>query len=57
MFEDYPDLLSFRQCMELLQIVKNSLLDLLHSHELEGIMIKGRWRIPKNHVIQFLFRR
>ena len=57
MFEDYPDLLSFRQCMELLQIVKNSLLDLLHSHELEGIMRKGRWRIPKNHVIQFLFRR
>ena len=48
MFEQYPDLLSFDQCREILQIGKNSLLDLLHSQELEGMKIKNRWRIPKD---------
>lgn len=54
MFEQYPDLLSFDQCKEILQIGKNSLLDLLHSQELEGVKIKNRWRIPKDRLLMFI---
>ena len=57
MFETYPDLLSFRQCQDILQIGKNSLLDLLHSNELEGIKVKNRWRVPKVNLIMFLMRK
>ena len=37
MFEQTPDILTFKECQELLKIGKNTLLDLLHNEEIEGL--------------------
>ena len=46
MFERLPDLLTFKECQQALQIGKNSLLKYLHSGELDGFKLGSRWRIP-----------
>lgn len=57
MFEKVPDILTPRECMQLLKIGKNSMLKYLHSGELEGFKIGNRWRIYKYSVIDFITRR
>ena len=49
MFEKVPDILTPRECMQLLKY--------LHSGELEGFKIGNRWRIYKYSVIDFIMRR
>ena len=39
MFEQTPDILTFKECQELLKIGKNTLLDLLHNEEIEGFKL------------------
>ena len=57
MFERLPDLLTFKECQQALQIGKNSLLKYLHSGELDGFKLGSRWRIYKYSLIEFLTRR
>jgi len=57
MFEKVPDLLTFKQCRELLHIGKNSLLNYLHSGEIDGFKLGSHWRIYKESVIDFIQRR
>ena len=45
MFEKIPDILTLKECMQLLKIGRNSMLNFLHSGELEGFKIGNRWRI------------
>lgn len=54
MFETVPDILTFKECQQLLKVGRNTLLDLLHSGELEAFQIGNRWKIPKKAVIEFL---
>ena len=56
-FNKEPDLLTFKECQELLKIGKNSLLKYLHSKEIDGVKIGNRWRIYKSSVIDFIKRR
>jgi len=49
-----PRLLTFNQAKEYLQIGKDSLLDLLHSGELKGFKIKGRWRIHEDDLRAYM---
>ena len=53
MFEQTPDILTFKECQELLKIGKNTLLDLLHNEEIEGFKIGKQWRIKKEVLIKF----
>ena len=57
MFERLPDLLTFKKCQQALQIGKNSLLNYLHSGELDGFKLGSRWRVYKYSLIEFLTRR
>ena len=57
MFEKIPDILTLKECQQLLKIGRNSILNLLHSGEIEGFKIGNRWRIYKESVIDFLMRR
>ncbi len=49
-----PKLLTFNEAKEYLQIGKDSLLDLLHSGQLKGFKIKGRWRIHENDLKEYI---
>ena len=54
MFERVPDILTFKECQKLLKVGKNTLLDLLHSNQIEAFKIGSRWKIPKESVIEYL---
>ena len=57
MYKNIPEIMTFRECCELLKIGKNTLLELLHTRQIEGFKIGSRWRIPKESVIEFIERR
>ena len=56
MFDDIPDILTAKECQQLLKIGKNSMLRYLKTGEIEGFKIGSRWRIYKFSVIEFLGR-
>ena len=47
MFDDIPDILTAKECQQLLKIGKNSMLRYLKTGEIEGFKIGSRWRIYK----------
>jgi excisionase family DNA binding protein len=57
MFEKVPDILTVKECQQLLKIGKNSMLNFLHTGEMEGFKIGNQWRIYKESVIDFIRRR
>ena len=57
MYRNIPEIMTFKECQEILRVGKNTLLDLLHSRELDGFRIGNRWRIPKESVVEFIERR
>lgn len=57
MFEKVPDILTLKECQQLLKIGRNSMLKFLNSGELEGFKIGNRWRVYKYSVIDFIRRR
>lgn len=57
MFDDIPDILTAKECQQLLKIGKNSMLRYLKTGEIEGFKIGSRWRIYKFSVIEFLRKR
>ena len=57
MYRNIPEVMTFRECCELLRIGKNTLLGLLHTRQIEGFRIGNRWRIPKESVVEFIERR
>lgn len=54
MFKNVPEIMTFNECKDLLKVGKNTLLDLLHSGELEGFKIGRRWRVTRDSVIEYL---
>ncbi|MBO6308996.1 MAG: helix-turn-helix domain-containing protein, partial [Oribacterium sp.] len=54
LFQYNTSILTLRECQQLLKIGRNSMLNFLHSGELEGFKIGNRWRIYKESVIEFL---
>lgn len=54
MFEQVPDILTFTECRQLLKVGKNTLLNLLHSGEIEAFRIGNRWKIPKTAVLEYI---
>ena len=55
MFDDIPDILTAKECQQLLK--KNSMLRYLKTGEIDGFKIGSRWRIYKFSVIEFLRKR
>lgn len=54
MFNNIPDILTTKECQKLLKIGKNTMLRYLHTGEIDGFKLGGRWRIYKYSVIDFL---
>ena len=57
MFDDISDILTAKECQQLLKIAKNAMLRYLKTGEIEGFKIGSRWRIYKFSVIEFLRKR
>lgn len=54
MFKNIPEIMTFRECKELLKVGKNTLLDLLHSGQIDAFKIGNRWKITKDAVIEYI---
>lgn len=54
MYENIPEVMTFDECREILRVGKNTMLELLHSNQLDGFKIGNCWRIPKESVIEFI---
>ncbi len=54
MFNEYNDMLTVEDLMEVLAIGKNAAYELLKSGELKCFRLKGRWKIPKEAVIEYV---
>ena len=57
MYRNIPEIMTFKECQELLRVGKNTLLELLHTRQIEGFRIGNRWRITKESVVEFIERR
>ena len=54
MYENIPEIMTLRECQQLLKVGKNTMLDLIHSGELSAFRIGNRWKIPKEAVVEFI---
>ena len=57
MYENIPEIMTLRECQELLKVGKNTMLSLIHGGTIQGFKIGNRWKIPKESVIEFIERR
>lgn len=54
MFENQPDLLTRKQCQNLLQVSKSKMLELIHNGWIPARKIAGSFRIEKSDLIEFI---
>ena len=54
MFDNYDDILTVAEVMELLYVGKNTVYRLLQDGELRGFRIGKVWRIPKDCLEQYI---
>ena len=54
MFDYAPDLLTRKQCQELLQISKSKMLEFIHEDLIPARIIAGQFRIEKVDLIEFV---
>ena len=54
MFEKIPDIMTFKECQKLLKVGKNTLLDLIHSGEIDAFRIGNRWKITKDSIVEYI---
>ena len=57
MYEQIPEVMILKECQEILKVGKNTMLELLHTNQIEGFKIGNRWKIPKESVVEFLRHR
>ena len=56
MLDNYPDVLSFRQVMEITHVGRNLLLRLLNSGEIPAFKMGKLWKVYKQDLIQYMSR-
>lgn len=54
MFETLPEVLTLKQSQELLQIGRTTILGMIKRNELKAFKVRGRWRIKKDDLIEYL---
>ena len=54
MYENIPEVMTVKECQQILKVGKNTMLELLHANQIEGFKIGSRWKIPKENVVEFL---
>ena len=46
--------MTFKECQKVLKVGKNTLLDLIHSRQIDAFKIGSRWKIPRESVVEFV---
>ena len=54
MYNTIPEIMTLKECRSLLKVGKNTMLELLHSRQIDGFKIGNRWKIPKESVIEYI---
>ena len=54
MYEKIPEIMTCKECQNILKIGKNTLLKLIHSGEIDAFRIGNRWKIPKEAVVEYI---
>ena len=54
MYENILEIMTLKECCEILKVGKNTMLELLHTNRIEGFKIGSRWKIPKESVVEFI---
>lgn len=54
MERDYPELLTLKQCRDILQIGKNLMLYLVHNEEISAFRVGTQWRIRKADLERYI---
>ena len=54
MEHDYPEILTLKQCQEILQIGKNLMLFLVHNEEIPAFRVGTKWRVRKSDLKQYI---
>ena len=53
-FTCIPQIMTRKDLQEILQISKNTALELLHSNKIDSFKIKGQYRITKEALIEYI---
>lgn len=54
MYEYIPEIMTFKECQKILRVGKNTLIDLIHTEQIQAFKIGNRWKIPKRSIIEFI---
>ena len=54
MYERIPEIMTLKECQHILKVGKNTMLELLHTNQIDGFKIGSRWKIPKESIVEFL---
>ena len=54
MYENIPEVMTAKECQQILKVGKNTMLELLHTNQIDGFKIGSRWKITKESVVEFL---
>ena len=57
MYEKIPEVMTLKECQQLLKVGKNTMLELLHTRQIEGFKIGSRWKISKESVVEYIEHR
>lgn len=57
MFDTYTDILNIDDLCTVLKIGKNTAYKLLKSGEIKSLLVAGKYRIPKQQLIEYINRR
>ena len=57
MFDNYDDILTVAEVMDILYVGKNTVYRLLNEGELKGFRIGRTWKIPRDSLTSFIMHR
>ena len=49
-----PCIMTFKECQAILKVGKNTLLNLIHSGQLQAFRIGHRWKISRDALIEYI---
>ena len=50
----YPDILTIKDCQDILQVSRGTILRLLHEDELPAFRVGNRWRVRRESMLAFI---
>ena len=57
MYNNIPEIMTFKECQNVLKVGKNTLLNLIHSRQIDAFKIGNRWKIPRESVVEYFIHK